>query len=92
MKYERIGLSLSGLASHLIAVGGWNHKILYVCEKYSIARNQWAELPSLVAHCEAPGSLILGSNKVASMELKGRDLLAYRFKAWRQRRNRGRFL
>ena len=62
MSLERCDLSLSGLSSLLIALGGWsNAGALRVCEKYNVDRNKWSNLPSLNTSRYSPGSILLQS-------------------------------
>ena len=47
MKNKRCHVSLSGLPSQMLSLGGWNQENLKVCEKYLMERNKWIELPPL---------------------------------------------
>ena len=47
MRSERAALSVSGLQSELIAIGGWNLESLNICEKYTMKSNKWVELAPL---------------------------------------------
>ena len=56
------GVSLSGLLSQLIAVGGSNDtRELKICEKYSVITNKWIGLPPLNTSRLKPGSIVLES-------------------------------
>ena len=59
MKNERECVSLSGLPSQLIAVGGWNQDDLNICEKYFVSRNKWVRFPPLNTARKWPGSIVL---------------------------------
>ena len=66
MSQIRQTVSLSGLASLLVALGGWNnYKYLKICEKFFvIMMNKWIGLPSLNSARFWPGSLLLQSKRV----------------------------
>ena len=61
MKHEWQHLSLTGLSSELIALGGYWCGILKVCEKYDVRANKWSGLPSLRTARQLPGSILLSS-------------------------------
>ena len=64
MNYQREGLSLSGLASEMIAAGGWNQQdTLKICEKYLVSVNKWVGLPPLNTGRQWPGSILLNSKR-----------------------------
>ena len=63
MKINRFSISLSGLASQLIAVGGQNPGILKICESYSVTKNKWTVLPCLSVSRVCPGSVLLKSKR-----------------------------
>ena len=61
---RKSSLSLSGIATELIALGGYsNQNRLRTCDKYIIAINKWERLPSLNKARGFPGSLLLKSRK-----------------------------
>ena len=61
MRKERGMLSVSGLQSVLVAVGGWNQHSLDDCEKFLIRVNKWRELPPLNAARFRCGTVLLQS-------------------------------
>ena len=61
MKSKRNFLSLAGLTSHLISLGGWRGRPLKASEKYKVGSNKWSHLPSLVAGRCFSGSILLKS-------------------------------
>ena len=62
MNHKRHSISLSGLASRLIALGGVSNRgRLKYCEKYEVERNKWSELAPLNAARSSPGSILLPS-------------------------------
>ena len=63
MNYQREGLSLSGLASEMIGLGGWNQDTLKICEKYLVSVNKWVGLPPLNTPRQWPGSILLNSKR-----------------------------
>ena len=63
MKHPREALSLSGVASQIIALGGYNGRDLVSCEKYFVAVNKWTVLPSLNTPRQWPASVLLKSGK-----------------------------
>ena len=64
MQYQRGFVSLSGLSSQLLALGGWNARSLEYCEKFTITSSKWNALPSLKTPRVWPGSVMLPSKKV----------------------------
>ena len=56
-------LSISGLASELIALGEFKQRNLKICEKYIIASNKWTTLPCLNTPRQSAGSILLPSVK-----------------------------
>ena len=63
MNHKRSSLSLSGLPSQLIALGGHNEGSLKICEKYEVSLQKWEELPSLNTGRQRPGSILLKSKR-----------------------------
>ena len=61
MNHRRRSLSLSGQASLLIALGGYNGSLLKVCEKYTVYLNKWKEFPPLNTGRAWSGSILLQS-------------------------------
>ena len=61
MKEQRSFFSVTGLPSMLLALGGSSLKS---CEKYSVARNWWSEMPSLQVVREWPASVLLQQKRV----------------------------
>ena len=61
MKHPRYAVALSGLASHLIALGGYNRGFLDYCEKYEVASNSWNDLPRLNNARDWAGCLLFES-------------------------------
>ena len=62
MKSHRCVLSLSGLPTDLIALGGTHESaVTSASEKYSLSRNKWSELPRLNLARAIPGSVLLPS-------------------------------
>ena len=64
MSHKRGALSLSGLPSELIALGGWREgNSLQNCEKYLMVNNTWVGLPPLNIPRQWPGSILLKSKR-----------------------------
>ena len=63
MEYARVGASLSGIFSTLMAIGAYKTKNTKICEKYLIGPNKWEPLPPLNEGRACPGSLLLNSMK-----------------------------
>ena len=64
MSQERSDLSLSGLPSLLIAIGGCTDaRNLKVCERYRIDLNMWRRAPPLNTARASPGSIVLQSKR-----------------------------
>ena len=61
MSIERGALSVSGLSTQLIALGGFNIDNLKTCEKYLMASNKWEGVASLNTGRQWPGSILLKS-------------------------------
>ena len=61
MNGKRASVSLTGLPSQILAIGGLNQKCLRRCENYDIRSNKWLELPLLNEARKLPGSILLGS-------------------------------
>ena len=60
MKHKRAGLSLSGVSSQFIALGGLRFmQVLPICETYLVAANKWAPFPSLNEAWFLSGSVLL---------------------------------
>ena len=59
----RLAVSLSGLPSQLIALGGYNGVSLKICEQYSVSANKWSELAPLNTARSLPGSVLLPSKR-----------------------------
>ena len=67
MKYKRASVSLSGLPTRLIAIGGKQEGgSTMVCEEYFVSLNQWHKLPSLPSPRSASGTILLKSRKAFS--------------------------
>ena len=66
MKLSRGGVSLSGLTSALIALGGVGQEDdnLKTCEIYTRASNKWSDLPVLNVERHWPGSVMFKSRKI----------------------------
>ena len=66
MAKERSRLSLSGIPSLLIALGGGCHReMLKTSEKYNVDLNKWSVLAPLNSAREWPGSILLKSSMIA---------------------------
>ena len=63
LRSSRRALSLCGLPSLLLSLGGWNEGQLTTCEKYLISSNKWKGLPGLSTARMRAGSVLLQSQK-----------------------------
>ena len=63
MSHRRGCVSLSGIPSLLIAVGGFDGSVLDVCEKYLGSLNKWVELTCLNSARQWSGSVVLSTKK-----------------------------
>lgn len=61
MAYPRIGVSLSGLPTRQVAIGGFHGRRLKTSEMYMVAQNKWVVLPPLNTAVHFPGSALLES-------------------------------
>ena len=61
LPHRRDAISLSGLTSVLVALGGGYDSPLGICDIYSIPSNNWKALPPLVTPRSAPGGCLLPS-------------------------------
>ena len=84
MRHKRQTLSLSGIPSQLIAIGGFSKETLKICESYFVGINKWSGLPPLNTVHQWPGTILLNPcEPIASAEL--RDLT--RNTGWTQLRS-----
>ena len=63
LSYCREYVSLTGLSSVLLALGGWCDANLKLCEKYVVTSNKWVPLPPLRVARHMPGSCLLPSKR-----------------------------
>ena len=61
MRHKRQTLSLSGIPSQLIAIGGFSKETLKICESYFVGINKWSGLPPLNTVHQWPGTILLKS-------------------------------
>ena len=64
MPTKRDSISLTGISTKLIALGGWQEKTLREVEQYLIIFDKWINLPKLNIARQSPGSCIVNTNNL----------------------------